>query len=81
MFLFNTPLNLQDTCQAIVCCIFYTFHISLCHDYIYISALLQSNIDIKEILSIADLVSNRLNQDNRNNKYVKEELQKRLHYV
>ena len=39
------------------------------------------NIDIKEILSIADLVSNRLNQDNRNNKYVKEELQKRLHYV
>ena len=32
------------------------------------------NIDIKEILSIADLVSNRLNQDNRNNKYVKEEL-------
>lgn len=39
------------------------------------------NIDIKEILSIADLVSNRLNQDNHNNQYVKEELKKRLHYV
>ena len=39
------------------------------------------NIDIKEILSIADLVSNRLNQDNRNNKYVKKKIQKRLHYV
>ena len=39
------------------------------------------NIDIKEVLSIADLVSNRLNQDNHNNQYIKEELQKRLHYV
>lgn len=39
------------------------------------------NIDIKEILSISDLISNRLNGENFNNEYVKEELQKRLHYV
>lgn len=38
------------------------------------------SIDIKEILSISDLVSNRLNKLS-NNEYVKEELQKRLHYV
>ena len=38
-------------------------------------------IDIKEILFIADLVSNRLNENTYNNDYIKEELKKRLHYV
>ena len=39
------------------------------------------NIDIKEILSISDLVSNRLNTESSNNEFVKEELQKRLRYI
>lgn len=39
------------------------------------------NIDIKEILSISDLLSNRLDCKSVNNEYVKEELKKRLHYI
>lgn len=39
------------------------------------------NIDIKEILSISDLVCNRLNRESSNDDFIKEELQKRLHYV
>ena len=39
------------------------------------------NIDIKEILSISDLLSHRLDSKSVNNEYVKEELKKRLHYI
>ena len=39
------------------------------------------NIDIKEILSISDLLSNRLDSKSVNNEYVKEELKKRLCYI
>ena len=39
------------------------------------------NIDIKEILSISDLVANKLDVKSDNNEYVKNELKKRLYYV
>lgn len=39
------------------------------------------NIDIKEILSISDLLSNRLDSNSTNNEFVKEELKKRLYYI
>lgn len=39
------------------------------------------HIDINEILSIADLVSNKLNEKSFNNDYVKHELQKKLSYL
>ena len=38
-------------------------------------------IDIKEILSISDLVSNRLNSVSCNNEFVKQELKNRLSYI
>lgn len=39
------------------------------------------NIDIKEILSISDLVSNRLSSATSNNEFVKQELKSRLRYI
>ena len=39
------------------------------------------HIDIKEILSISDLVSNRLNSVSCNNEFVKQELKNRLSYI
>lgn len=39
------------------------------------------NIDIKEILSISELLSNRLDTKSFNNEFVKEELKKRLYYI
>lgn len=39
------------------------------------------NVDIKEVLSIADLVMNRLCEYSDNDEFVKEELSNRLHYV
>ena len=39
------------------------------------------NIDIKEILSISELLSNRLDTKSVNNEFVKEELKKRLRYI
>lgn len=39
------------------------------------------NIDIKEILSISDLLSNKLDAKSLNNEYVKGELKKRLYYI
>lgn len=40
------------------------------------------NVNIKEILSISDLVSNRLSSDNyKHNDYVKEELSKKVYYI
>ena len=39
------------------------------------------NIDIKEILSISDLVANKLDVKSDNNEYVKNELKKRLYYI
>ena len=39
------------------------------------------NIDIKEVLSIADLVSNKLNEYSNNNADVKQELRKKIYYV
>lgn len=39
------------------------------------------HIDIKEILSISDLLSNRLTCKSYNNEFVKQELKNRLHYI